>query len=362
MKRRFLLVFVAFMAAATAFAQNDLQPLAIVKLNKSETITLKTLKTRVNFIQKQYDAYGVKLTAKERLEVLESLIDEKLIVQAAAKENLTITDSQVNQAFLSTFSQQLGRNVTESELESLIKEQTKLSLNDYLLQNTGMGTSDYKTYLKNQLIVQQYVYTKKQQQIVAVAATDKEIRDFYDLNKSSFIWNDMLRLYLVIVPKGSDATAAKALCTQLRNQYNAAPSTAGDTIAKDTRNGKNFQAGTIVVQKTSAQAAQLGWDMNKIVELFEKKVGTVSEVSETSSDFQFYAVQKKYVGKMLSLSDIVQPETTVTVYDYIKQNLTVQKQQQYFSQAAQEVADSLDTTANVERKKTGADLTSLLSW
>lgn len=362
MKRRLVFGLVAILTAAAAFAQNDLQPLVIVKLNKSETITLKTLKTRVNFIQKQYDAYGVSLTAKERGEILESLIDEKLIVQAAAKENLAITDSQVTQAFLSTFSQQLGRNVTESELESLIQQQTKMSLNEYLLQNTGMGVADYKAYLKNQLIVQQYVYTKKQQEIAKVSATDKEIRDFYDLNKSSFIWNDMLKLYLVIVPKGNDATAARALCTQLRTQYNAAPSTAGDTISKDARNGKNFQAGTIIVQKTSAQAAQLGWDMNKIVELFGKSTGTVSEVNETATDFQFYAVQKKYDGKMLSLSDIVQPETTVTVYDYIKQNLTAQKQQQYFAQAAQEVADSLDTPANVERKKTGADLTNLLSW
>ncbi len=362
MKRRLVLGLIAFLAASAAFAQNDLQPLAIVKLNKSETITLKTLKTRCNFIQKQYDAYGVTLSAAQRQEVLESLIDEKLIVQAAAKENMVITDTQVNQAFLNTFSQQLGRNVTESELETIIQQQTKMSLNEYLLQNTGMGTADYKAYLKNQIIVQQYVYTKKQAEIAKVSATDKEIRDFYDLNKNSFLWSDMLKLYLVIVPKGSDATSAKALCTQLRSQYSKAPSTAGDTISKDTRNGKNFQAGAILVQKTAAQAAQLGWDYNKIIELFGKGVGFVSEVNETPTDYQFYAVQKKYDAKMLTLSDIIQPETTVTVYDYIKQNLTASKQQQFFAEAAQQVADSLDTSANVERKKTGAELTTLLSW
>lgn len=363
MKRRIVFGLALFLTlTAAAFAQSDLQPLAVVKLNKSETITLKQLKTRVNFVQKQYDAYGIKLTAEQRKEVLESMIDEKLIVQAAAKEGMSITDSQVNTAFLNTFSQQLGRQVTESELESIVQQQAKMSLNDYLIQNTGMGTQDYKAYLKNQIICQQYAYAKKQAEIAAVSATDAEIRAQYELNKSQFIWNDMLKLFLVMVPKGNDSTAARALATQLRNQYNGAPATSADTITKDSRNGKSFQAGSLLVQKTAAQAQSLGWNYDKIIELFGKNVGYVSDVTETPTDFQFYVVQKMYAGKMLALSDVVQPETTVTVYDYIKQNLTAQKQTQYFSQAIQEIADSLDTATNVERKKTGADLTALLNW
>lgn len=65
---------------------------------------------------------------------------------------------------------------------------------------------------------------------------------------------------------------------------------------------------------------------------------------------------------MLALSDVVQPETTVTVYDYIKQNLTSQKQSQYFSESVQKIAEELDTPENVERKKTGDDLVKLLNW
>ena len=40
----------------------------------------------------------------------------------------------------------------------------------------------------------------------------------------------------------------------------------------------------------------------------------------------------------LRSSVTVQPETTITVYDYIKQNLTAQKQNQYFALAAQQIA------------------------
>ena len=65
---------------------------------------------------------------------------------------------------------------------------------------------------------------------------------------------------------------------------------------------------------------------------------------------------------MLALSDLVQPETTITVYDYIKSNLTQQKQSEALIAAVQEVIDELDTPENVERKKTGAALDKLLNW
>ena len=48
--------------AGMAFAQNDFTVLATVKLDKNESITLKNLKSRTNFIQKQYDAYRIKIT------------------------------------------------------------------------------------------------------------------------------------------------------------------------------------------------------------------------------------------------------------------------------------------------------------
>ena len=65
---------------------------------------------------------------------------------------------------------------------------------------------------------------------------------------------------------------------------------------------------------------------------------------------------------MLGLSDLVQPETTITVYDYIKSNLTQQKQSQAMIAAVQDVTQALDTPENVERKKTGAALDKLLNW
>ena len=363
MKRIAVGIALIFSIAVSAFAQNDLQPLAVVKLNKSETITLKQLKTRASALEKQAENLGSKqtLTVDQRKQLLDTMIQEKLIVQAANKMGISISDSQVDAAFISSFSQQLGQQVTESQLSDLIKSQTGKTLNEFIQQSYGMSLADFKATIKNQLTMQQYVLSQKQSDLQKIAATDKEIRDFYDLNKSQLVRSDMLNLFLVVVPKGNDAVKAKATITDLRNQYTK-DSSKEDSIKTSSDNGKTYQAGNILVQKSSAMAQSMGWSMDKLVELFNRNIGYVSPVEEVQTQYQFYVVKKKYEAKMLTLSDEIQPETTVTVYDYIKQNLTAQKQEAFLTQAIQDIAKNLDTAANVDRKKTGAELTKLLTW
>ena len=348
-----------FLTAAISFAQSDLQPLAVVKLNKSETITVKQLKTRANFVQKQYGIDSLPMDQREAL--LESLISEKLISQAAVKENMSVTDSQVDDAFLNTFSQQLGTRVTEAQLEDLIKKQSGKTLDEYIKEYSGMSKSEYKAYLKSQLLVQQYVFAKRQNELRSVAATDEEIRNAYEMNKATFVWNDMMKLFLVMVPKGSNDMAARSSATDLRSQYLKDTKKATE-IKNSSDNGKTYRAGDIIVAKTAQQAQQLGWSVDKMNELFEKEVGYTSDITETKNDFQFYSVLRRWDAKMLSISDIVQPETTVTVYDYLKNSITSQKQSQFFAKAAQELAKELDTSANVDRKKKGDALKKLLEW
>lgn|SRR5574344_1035624 len=357
--KRLTLGLVLFLSTAALFAQNDLQPLAVVKLNKPETITLKQLRTRVEAYQKQTGT--ATFTADQKKEILDALIDEKLVVQAAQKEGLTVTDSQVNTYFLNSLSQQVGKQVTEQQFADIVKQQTGQTLDAFMVSQVGMNVADYKAYLKNQLIAQQYVLSKKQNEIQSIAPTDEEVRSFFEMNKASFVQNDMLKLYLVIVPKGSDAVSARATITDIFNGYKNKTKT-GDALKASKDNGTLYQAGDLLVAKTSQHAQQLGITYQQLLELFTKDVGYLSDVSETNQDFQFYAILKKYDAKMLGLSDLVQPDTTITVYDYIKSNLTQQKQSQFLMSAVQDMTKTLDTPENVERKKTGDELTKLLSW
>ncbi len=365
MKRFAIGISIMLALAGVAFAQSDLQPLAVVKLNKSETITLKQLKAHVSVTEKQYQAYGVNMTSEQKVkmreQMLESMIANKLIAQQAAKEGLSVTDTQVTAAFVGLFNQGGNQNVTEAQLEEECKKATGKSLSEYIKEQTGMTVAEYKNQVKEQLMVQQYIFAKKGAEVKNIAATDKEIRDFYELNKASLVWDDMAKLFLVAVPKGNDAEAAKKKATDMMNQISKNQAKRSEMIAASD-NGKAYQAGEILVHKNAQTARMQGWTMDNLNELFEKKVGYTSELIDASTNYQFYSILKKYDAKMLGISDLVQPETNVTVYEYIKGNLTNNKQSQALQVAAQALVKSLDTKENVDRKKTGDALTKLLSW
>lgn len=359
MKKIAITMLLLLASAGALFAQADLQPLVVVKLNKNETITVKQLKSRVDTYQKQI---GKTLTLDEKKMVLDSLIEERLILQAAQKAGLAIPDSAVDQYFLQGMSQQVGANVTEKELNDLVKKSQGITLDQLLQAQVGMNVTEYKAYLKNQLIAQQYVVQQKQAELQAVAPTDDEIRLFYENNKASFVQNDMMKVFLTIIPKGTNPDDAKNKLGDIRNKIVDKKLTIDQIVVQSRAENSGYQAGEMILPKIESSAMSLGMTYQNLLYLFAQEEGFLSDVQETQSDYRLISVRKKYSAKMLSLSDVVQPETTVTVYDYIRQNLAQQKQMQYIQVAAQEIAKELNNDANVERKKTGAALDKLLEW
>lgn len=359
--KRFALAFMMIFTTFALFAQSDLQVLAVVKLNRNESITVKQLKTRVEAYQKQI---GSTLSAEDRKKVLDAMIQEKLVLQAATKAGLSVTDSAAEEYFLQTVSQSIGRKVTEQEFEQIVKQQTNLSLDEYMKQQSGMSVSDYKAYLKSQMIAQQYILSQRQNELQQVAATDEEIRGYYELNKTSFVWNDMIKLYIVSVPAKENGKIedARVRADDLYNKLKNKKITTNQLTVDSRKDGADFQAGEALVNKSQLSAQQLGVNYATLLEIFNHDKGWISPLDERESGFMFYTITNKYGAKMLALSDVVEPDTTITVYDYIKNALGQQKRMEYLTKAAQEIAAELDVSGNVERKKKDAELDKLLSW
>lgn len=357
--KRFVIAILMVFAASCLFAQSDLQVLAVVKLNKNESITVKQLKTRVEAYQKQM---GYEISAKDREKVLDSLIQERLVYQAATKAGLSVTDSAVEEYFLQTVSQSIGKKVSEQEFEEIVKQQTNMSLDEYMKKQVGMSVADYKAYLKSQMIAQQYILSQRQNELQLVSASDEEIRGYYELNKTSFVWNDMIKLYLVSIPSNGNVEQARVKADDLYNKLKEKKISTNQLSLDSKKEGSGFLAGEALVNKSQLSAQQLGISYGTLLDLFGKDKGWISSLEERDSGFWFYTIIKKYDAKMLSLSDVIEPDTTVTVYDYIRNNLGKSKQMEYLQKAAQEISNSLVTDANVDRKKTGAELEKLLAW
>lgn len=342
-----------FIGMASA-QQKDLQPLVTIKLNKTESITVKDLKARCELYKIQTGL--VSFTTDQKLEILDSIINEKLVLQAAAKAGLALTDTQVNELYLNTIAQQVGQAISEADFAEVVRQQTGLSLDDFFMRQLGMNAADYKVYLKNQYLIQQYILLQKQAEIAAVSATDAEIRSYYDLNRSSFAQNDILKMFLVIVEKSK----GRAFADSLRNDFVNGTETQDTLRAKGKTGTVGFQAGDMYVSKNTTAAQQLGIDYNGLLQLFANPDGFVSAVTETENDYQFYKISTHYDAKLLTLSDVVTPDSTTTVYEYIREILTGQKQNEYFAVVTQEVTDELRTPANYQMLKKDSVLTTLL--
>ena len=351
--KRLVVFFVLLSTAFLASAQSDLQPLVTIKLHKTESITLKQLKNRVAAYQKQ--AGGTSFTVEQKKQILDAMID-------AQKAGISVTDSEVNDYFLNSISAMVGRSITEQEFAALVKSQSGLSLDDYFFSQIGMNLTEYKNFLKTQLLAQRYVVSLKRNELQNTAATDAEIRSFYEINRSTFVQNDILKLFMVVVPKSKDAAAAKKLADSLYGEVKSKKANYAQLKVKSKLDNSGFQAGDMYISKGTLAAQQLGMDDAALLKLFSQNVGFISDISETPADYQFYVVQEKYGAKILALGDEVQPDTATTVYEYIKEQLGRQKEASVFAAAVEEVTKSLRTPENYQMLKTGEALNKLLDW
>ena len=149
-----LLVMVTLSAATIS------SPAATVNLTKNKVITMDQLNKEVEL----YTKNGVSV---QQIDVLNSLIDEILIEQGAARDGYSVTDSEVEQLYANqkkSVEVQAGRTLTDAEFESLVTE--------------SYGSVDeYKSYLKLQYLTQIYVSGAKADVLNNVAEpTENEIK------------------------------------------------------------------------------------------------------------------------------------------------------------------------------------------
>ena len=357
MKRNFFLLFVLF--CGLLYAQADLQPIAEVRLLKREPITLGQLKLQIATLEK---GYGRKLSVDERKKVLDGIVNERLLRQAAEKEGIKIADSQVNEYFNNMLSQQVGYPITEAEFAKLIETETKQSLNEFMKTQTGMGVVESKEFLRGQIAVQVYVGQKKGADLNKIAGpTDSEIRSQYDMNKQSFVRPDTVKLFLVVVPKQKNAQAEKEKIEAIKKRVEKNIK-AIDEIKKDSGEKSGYLAEFVYAAKTQLAAQQMGITMEALMEIFKQKINFVSDVTEMSNNFQFFVVMEKLDVKILTLSDVIDPNQTTTVYEYIRQMLTTEKQSVALQQAIQQLTEDLRVATNYKMLKDDASLTKLLDW
>ncbi|MFW6234698.1 MAG: SurA N-terminal domain-containing protein, partial [Spirochaetota bacterium] len=173
-----LTILTGLVLPASLSAQILDRPVAVVRLEQTVNIGNRALNRQVSLFESQL---GRELTSEERREVLESMINEELIAQAADREGIEVEDSQIQQ-FIDQERQGLGPSITDEQFRLLVEEQI------------GLAYEDYVGELRKQLLQQRYVQETQRSRLENIPEPDeREIQRVFDENRSEFINPELVR-------------------------------------------------------------------------------------------------------------------------------------------------------------------------
>ena len=322
-----LLVMVTLSAATIS------SPAATVNLTKNKVITMDQLNKEVEL----YTKNGVSV---QQIDVLNSLIDEILIEQGAARDGYSVTDSEVEQLYANqkkSVEVQAGRTLTDAEFESLVTE--------------SYGSVDeYKSYLKLQYLTQSYISGAKADVLNNVAEpTENEIKTWYRQNSTNFTLPERVRLSLIAMEKtGDSATDSKKLST-LQSCYNDIVSgkitfEKGVQLYSEDTDSLSIGGDWGFMADNSTTRTNMGDNFVNTVMLMD--AGDIEGVFETP---YIYAIVKCTVHldpTILTLNDTIE-EYGITVREYIRQGLLYQNSQYAFLNAYNELLADLRNQAKI---------------
>ena len=144
MKRSILVVLLCLVAAFAGIAQTTIdKPVATLKLIRQEVISARQFKSSVEKIEA---TVGQKLTAEQRKQYLDKMIDDLLFMQFCEREKILVSDAEISAA-LSQMKSSLGPGADDTKLEIALR---------------GQGIFlDARSYAKEQLLLQSYLKNRK---------------------------------------------------------------------------------------------------------------------------------------------------------------------------------------------------------
>ena len=332
MKRiAFFTLFSAFLAIG-GFAQADLQTVAVVNLTRSEPITVRQFRTEVERMER---GTGRRLTESERRQVLDVMINERLTLQAAERDRITVSENEVNQQInqlRTQLVQMLGRQPTDAEFADAVRNQT------------GLEIPAFREQVRQGLIMQKYLVSQKQSTIESIRMpTEAEISSFYHLNRSRFVRPETVRVSMIQVPFGPDAaskTRARDQIDRMARDIGSSPTRFDEAVVRGQAPNSGYRAGDEGFLPRNMEAMQVvGQEFMDVA--FNLRQGEVSGVIEGRLGYQIIKITETYAMRNLELDDIQQLGTHMTVRDFIGNAMLQDRQAEVLGQASQELVSEL---------------------
>jgi peptidyl-prolyl cis-trans isomerase SurA len=342
MKRFFLFTAVLLLVAPTVFAQLIDKPVATVKLSKFEVISVKQFRQKIEDLEARTQN---QLSLDDRRKLLDLMISEMLINQAAAKESITVSQDELESRIaLARKTGGMGLNLNRELTDQEFRQ---------LLQQSGMSWDEYVEQLRKAILQQKYVMAKKRAQFENLAPpSEAEIENFYDENKTAFVAPDMVRFKHIYIDtrnltSASDKEKARSRAEEIsRELQNGAAF--DDLVIKysDDKNSR-YKGGDFGYLRRDDQARRQLLGKEFFDAPFKMDVGEISGVLQSNIGFHIIRVTEKIPFRLLALDDPIPPQSNSTVREQISAQLLQQKQAEFYQQALTDLLAELKKKAEI---------------
>ncbi len=258
------IILVASLVAALAFGAFGCSQKDVAAKVNGETIPIEELNKQVDQLKKQYpqmfegaDGEGRLIDFKQRL--LDNLINQKLIQQAAKDKGIEVTDAEVKKQI--------------DQLKAGFKDQAQF---DAALKSAGMTLETLTQQIREQLLTQRLIESLASDTKIS----EKDIKAYYEKNKTQFYQKDAKRASHILFKPEDKKTAEKVL---------AEVKAGGDFASL----AKKYSVDTA----TASKGGDLGWPNTPFVAEFEAALAKLDK-GETSG-----LVQTPYGWHIIRVTD-----------------------------------------------------------
>ncbi|HDQ13444.1 MAG TPA: peptidylprolyl isomerase [Sediminispirochaeta sp.] len=341
----FLLIFflgTVFPAATQVLGKT----VATVNLTRTVGITEAQVKQRMEELRRIGADSGLRPENIGYEQVLESMIAEILIRQAAERDGIEVPENNLEELFAQQKRQiemQLGREISASEFRSIVQ------------QETGYSWAEYRDQLENQVLQQTYISQKKRSLFDNIKTpTTEEIEELYQANATNFTNPEYVRISHLFISTQektpSEIEEARDKIQEASKKLKTGEMTFDDLVRSYSEDeNSRFRGGDVGYVTRNNQQVREAYGRHFFDTVFQLKKGDVSGVIESNIGFHIVKVTEHSPAKILELDERIAPDYPVTVREYLRNRLYQERQQDALRRATQEVMAELRDEAEIVR-------------
>jgi len=338
MKKSFLIGVLAFLVVFIAVAQD--MAVATVRLERTEPISGRQLDETIQAIEQQQ---GRALTAAEKKEVLDQLINQVVLLQAAESDKrVIVSDGEVEQAGITLLSQQLtalgylppGAVLTDKrQYRQVVEEQ-------------GISVEEYEETVRRQLLAEKYINLNNEEAFNSIpVATEERLNSEYQRRLNEFLIKDSVWFNHIFFdtsdsgPEESRAKSEKAKAVYNR-LINSSASFEELVISESEDEVSKVRGGMVGPVMVEDEIANQLYGSEFIASVFSLEVGEISKVLKSNVGYHIVRVKEKKPAQLL-------PKDDSEVRSYLEEVIYASQYQEVFEQVTQATIAELRERATI---------------